>query len=184
MGFQSSINQMLSTAAVAGRLYQDTPAFKLKQADKAISSEKANIAKIAGTDDITQHPEMFKGKEGYEKSKALDIANERYVAAYKSKVDIDPSAENIQALAHRESMGELRHQQRQKMLDPKYREKVGMDHMRQKGLAKVKSKQGFTLFKEQLMKKGISQKCINEHKDYLKEQYKKSGLTKKDFEEQ
>ena len=53
----------------------------------------------------------------------------------------------------------------------------------EKGKAKLRSKQGFTLFKEQLKQQGISSKYIKENQELLKKKYKESGLAKMDFEE-
>lgn len=59
---------------------------------------------------------LFEGKTGKERSRALDLANEGYVAAAERMAELKPTAENFERVAHRREMGEQRHARRQELM--------------------------------------------------------------------
>lgn len=119
---QQSVNQALALGAAAAYGYANTPGFKEKALMKTAKSRKQTIADIVGTDEtgntleIKEHPELFEGKEGLERSLALDEADKKYVETYEELAKLNPSSENIKALAHRKTQSDIRHAERQGML--------------------------------------------------------------------
>ena len=84
-------------------------------------------------DEITEtQKNLFKGKEGAERSAALDMANEGYVAAAERMAELKPTAENFKRLAERQLHGEARHMRREELMASANNEALEKKRIKQK----------------------------------------------------
>ena len=152
MSIQSSIN---SGIAVASALYTQTPQYEAKKKEAEYKKAEADFkdqGKVFNEltkgieigevgDKITKKQKaLFKGKEGEERSLALDLANEGYVKAAEKMAELKPNAENFSNLAHRIERGEQRSLRRQELMDAANKKAEEKKEAKTKQMEKVKAK--------------------------------------------